>query len=122
MARLSIYSSPIFRFDLSRHSRTKPDQPNLTGGNKIDKAKTPSLYANRSAKKCPFRVCAVQRRRFPVGANPTRQPLQPEATGAVMEETKCLKPSVMFCLMPPRHISTLPIVLKKSFSGEGRKF
>src|SRR5437879_10940499 len=42
----------------------------------------------------PFRVCAVQRRRFPVGANPTRQPLQPEATGAVMEETKWLKPSV----------------------------
>jgi hypothetical protein len=42
--------------DLSRHSGTKPDQPNLTGGNKIDKAKTPSLYANRSAKECPFRV------------------------------------------------------------------
>ena len=29
-----------------------------------------------------------------MGANPTRQPLQPEATGAVMEETKWLKPSV----------------------------
>jgi len=42
----------------------------------------------------PLWVCAVQRRRFPVGANPTRQPLQPEATGAVMEETKWLKPSV----------------------------
>src|SRR2546430_6975145 len=41
-----------------------------------------------------LRVCAVTRRRFPVGANPTRQPLQPEATGAVMEETKWLKPSV----------------------------
>ncbi|MBR0801752.1 IS66 family insertion sequence element accessory protein TnpB [Bradyrhizobium jicamae] len=26
----------------------------------------------------PTRVCAVQRRRFPVGASPTRQPLQPE--------------------------------------------
>ena len=39
-------------------------------------------------------VCAVKRRRFPVGASPTRQPLQPEATGAVMEETKWLKPSV----------------------------
>ena len=38
-------------------------------------------------------VCAVERRRFPVGANPTRQPLQPEATGAGMEETICLKPS-----------------------------
>jgi hypothetical protein len=39
-------------------------------------------------------VCAVRRRRFPVGESPTRQPLQPEATGAVMEETKWLKPSV----------------------------
>ena len=29
-----------------------------------------------------------------MGANPTRQPLQPEATGAVMEVTKWLKPSV----------------------------
>ena len=39
-------------------------------------------------------VCAVKRRRFPVGASPTRQPLQPEATGAVMEVTKWLKPPV----------------------------
>src|SRR6266446_915311 len=38
-------------------------------------------------------ACAVKRRRFPVGASPTRQPLQPEATGAVMEVTKWLKPS-----------------------------
>ncbi len=30
-------------------------------------------------------ACAVQRRRFPVGENPTRQSLQPEAIGAVME-------------------------------------
>ena len=36
-------------------------------------------------------VCAVKRRRFPVGASPTRQSLQPEATGAGMEVTKCLK-------------------------------
>ena len=43
---------------------------------------------------CPLDVCAVPRRRFPVGASPTRQPLQPEATGAVMELTKWLKPSV----------------------------
>ena len=28
-----------------------------------------------------------------MGARPTRQPLQPEATGAVMEVTKWLKPS-----------------------------
>ena len=42
---------------------------------------------------CPLGVCAVKRRRFPVGASPTRRSLQPEATGAGMEVTKCLKPS-----------------------------
>ena len=41
----------------------------------------------------PLRVCAVQRRRFPVGESPTRQVLQPEATGATVEVTKRLKPS-----------------------------
>jgi hypothetical protein len=44
--------------------------------------------------KRPFLACAVQRRHFPVGVNPTRQSLQPEAIGAVMEETKWLKPSI----------------------------
>ena len=34
---------------------------------------------------CPLNVCAVTKRRFPVGASPTRQSLQPEATGAVMD-------------------------------------
>jgi hypothetical protein len=42
---------------------------------------------------CPVMACAVQRRRFPAGASPARQLLQPEATGASMEVTKCLKPS-----------------------------
>jgi hypothetical protein len=42
----------------------------------------------------PLLVCAVIRRRFPVGARPTRQARQPEATGAVMEVTKWLKPSI----------------------------
>jgi len=49
------------------------------------------------ARQCPLRVCAMQRRRFPVGANPIRQPLQPETIGAVMEVTKLtkwLKPSI----------------------------
>jgi hypothetical protein len=41
-----------------------------------------------SSEKRLARVCAVTRRRFPVGANPTRRPLQPEATGAAMEVTK----------------------------------
>src|SRR6202011_4131167 len=44
--------------------------------------------------RCPSWVCAVTRRRFPVGESPTRQTLQPEATGAVMEVTKWLKPLV----------------------------
>jgi hypothetical protein len=39
-------------------------------------------------------VCAVARRRFPVGASPSRQTLQPEAIGAVMEVTKWLKSSI----------------------------
>ena len=43
--------------------------------------------------RCLRLACAVKRRRFPVGANPARQPLQPEATGAAMEVTKWLKPS-----------------------------
>ena len=38
--------------------------------------------------------CAVKRRRFPVGENPTRQLLQPDATGATVEVTTRLKPSV----------------------------
>src|SRR5467141_2054268 len=52
-------------------------------------------YASRAEAKarCPHLACAVERRRFPVGASPTRQTLQPEATGAAMEVTKWLKPS-----------------------------
>src|SRR5258708_40204619 len=38
-------------------------------------------------------ACAVERRRFPVGASPTRRTLEPEATGAAMQVTKWLKPS-----------------------------
>jgi hypothetical protein len=49
------------------------------------------LYTHR---RCLEVACAVQRRRFPVGENPTRQTLQPEAIGAVMEVTKWLKPSI----------------------------
>ena len=52
------------------------------------------VTAISDAARCPLRVCAVERRRFPVGASPTRRPLQPEAIGAVMEVTKWLKPSI----------------------------
>ena len=40
------------------------------------------LCQKLSVEECPGWVCAVQRRRFPVGANPIRQPLQPEAIAA----------------------------------------
>ncbi len=53
-----------------------------------------SLPAGTELSGRPLFPCAVERRRFPVGANPTRQPLQPEAIGAVMEVTKWLKPSI----------------------------
>ena len=46
----------------------------------------------RANRERPLSTCAVTRRRFPAGANPARRPLQPEATGAGMEVTKCLKP------------------------------
>src|SRR5229473_8119292 len=43
--------------------------------------------------KCLLGVCAATRRHFPVGASPTRRPLQPEAAGAAKEVTNWLKPS-----------------------------
>src|SRR4029077_19662002 len=52
------------------------------------------LSIRQAVADCPLFACAVRRRRFPVGASPTRRTLQPEATGAVMEVTKWLKPSV----------------------------
>ena len=46
---------------------------------------TPRACRNR---RCPLNVCAVRRRRFPVGASPTRQPLQPEATGGTVKANR----------------------------------
>ncbi len=54
----------------------------------------PSSAVRGSNLQRQLNVCAVRRRRFPVGASPTRRTLQPEATGAVMEVTKWLKGSV----------------------------
>ena len=51
----------------------------------------PNSFRTVAHVECRLWVCAVTRRRFPVGARPTRQPLQPEATGAVMEVTKWLR-------------------------------
>ena len=49
------------------------------------------VYPNPAIRERQHLACAVKRRRFPVGESPTRQMLQPEATGAGMEVTKCLK-------------------------------
>jgi hypothetical protein len=43
---------------------------------------------------CPRRVCAVKGGAFQWVKGPPGDSLQPEATGAVMEVTKWLKPSV----------------------------
>ena len=61
---------------------------------RVDSLLSAQLSIEGRGLQCPLHVCAVTRRRFPVGASPTRRPLQPEATGAVMEVTKWLKPSV----------------------------
>jgi hypothetical protein len=45
----------------------------------------PNCDVHGRAPQCPANVCAVPRRRLPVGASPTRRTLQPEATGAVMD-------------------------------------
>ena len=60
----------------------------------MSNSRNPHCNVSRRYPQHPLYVSAVTRRRFPVGASPTRQPLQPEATGAVMEVTKWLKPSV----------------------------
>ena len=60
----------------------------------IVNARLSSREVETTCAHCQPRVCAVKRRRFPVGVNPTRQMLQPEVVGAVMEVTKWLKPSM----------------------------
>src|SRR3984893_4396073 len=74
-------SRRIFAGQFSRRSKLR---------GKVDGFVDPS----RAREGCLGLACAVERRRFPVGASPTRQPLQPEAIGAVMEVTKWLKPSI----------------------------
>jgi hypothetical protein len=44
---------------------------------------------------CDIVTAELRPAKFPVGASPTRQPLQPEAIGAVVEVTKWLKPSII---------------------------
>ncbi len=72
----------------SEGGRRKLHRPENLNQRRFSKPFNPIEDAKR-----PSWVCAVTRRRFPVGASPTRQPLQPEAAGAAMEVTKWLKPS-----------------------------
>ena len=68
------------------------------------------IYASRAiGPQCPLRVCAVIRRRFPVGARPPRRTLQPEATGAVMEVTNKETQTVVSALI--RQAKKLPTEL-----------
>src|SRR5215831_12764098 len=79
--------SPERNFGAAQRSRSQSTRP-------CDCEREHLLTRGDLERQCRVRVCAVQRRRFPVGANPTRQTLQPEAIGAVMEVTKWLKPSI----------------------------
>jgi hypothetical protein len=72
--------------DAQRLLLVRPDRAGMGGNDQC------ALRKSRGGE-CRRWVCAVERRRFPVGASPTRRTLQPEATGAVMEATKWLKPS-----------------------------
>jgi hypothetical protein len=73
---------------------TKRDPRGWLGPGLTETWETPDILVEEGFDYVCDWVCAVQRRRFPVGASPTRQPLQPEAIGAVMEVTKWLKPSI----------------------------
>src|ERR1700738_269485 len=73
---------------LCRHARL-PMRESRTYGT-VPGAQGNSRPYRETINQCPLMACAVK---TPVGARPTRQPLQPEATGAVMEATKWLKPS-----------------------------
>src|SRR5258706_5593535 len=86
---MPVHASPLACLDVSLPSECKLG-PRFGYSLEINQSIRPSCRDPR----CPQLACAVQRRRFPVGANPTRQPLQPEAIGAVMEVTKWLKPSI----------------------------
>jgi hypothetical protein len=74
----------------------QPDRPAMLKARTIErrplKLDIGSAYHRQ---RCPPSACAVTRRRFPVGASPTRQMLQPEAIGADREVTNWLKPSMI---------------------------
>jgi hypothetical protein len=77
-----------------RHPTIFPESPRWDGNTRSRGLDVKSRFAEWAVMEWLLLACAVQRLRFPVGASPTRQPLQPEAIGAVMEVTKWLKPSI----------------------------
>ena len=85
--------------DVHRRSRARfdsDDGPRETaspGGERWPAAMGSIRPVHYPVGECLLFACAVRRRRFPVGASPTRRS-SAEATGAVMEVTKWLKPSV----------------------------
>jgi hypothetical protein len=68
----------------------------------------------------PLNVGAVPRRRFPVGASPTRQPLQPQATGVVLEVTKWLEGIVTSSVFTAHYLPTTRLGFNK-FNGLGSR-
>src|SRR5262245_17873979 len=67
---------------------TSPSDWGDRGSAFVERLRELGWKEGRTGVQCRLRVCAVIRRRFPVGASPTRRTLQPEATGAAMEVTK----------------------------------
>ena len=63
-----------------------------------------------------LRVCAVERRRFPVGTSPTRQSLQPEATGAASRS----RPTT-FETSPCTPVTSFPISLAAAANSPSRR-
>src|SRR6266849_1969507 len=86
---MDILTRPMVRHSLGNHFSTKLSRLEF-----FQRFRSTPDGARCPLGQCPQWVCAVTRRRFPVGASPTRQTLQPEATGAVMDVTKWLKPQV----------------------------
>ena len=84
--------TPLKVTDGSEGGRSSSGGPRPVGNRGFGIGEIHGLYA-KIWRECPVSTCAVTRRRFSSGCKPHPVTLQPEATGAVMEVTKWLKPS-----------------------------